>query len=107
MSRTLDVSGDSLGRLLSVLQLAALLAALFFVALPLDSPASVLLAVAFGSLAIATVVGLWRGERDADGGSHLDTAEDITYDPFADPGQAAKDTWKKAVRRLPRRHDER
>ena len=107
MDRDLEISGDSLSRLLYASQLVALLLALLFVAFPLDSSASVPLAVLFASLLIITTVGLWRKRTGKAGGTHLGTAEDITYDPVADPGQAAKDGWKKAVRRLPGGDDER
>jgi hypothetical protein len=101
MGRSFEISGNSLSRLLYASQLVALLLALLFVVFPLDNPASVVLAVLFGLLVAVMAVGLWRTSTDSDGGTHLGTAEDITYDPFADPGQAAKDTWEKAVRRLP------
>ncbi|UPW01258.1 hypothetical protein M0R88_03915 [Halorussus gelatinilyticus] len=76
-------------------------------ALPLDGAASVALAVLFGSLVTVTAFGLWRKRTDDDGFAHLGTLEDITYDPFADPGQAARDRWEKAVGRLPDEDDER
>ncbi|NHN47178.1 hypothetical protein G9464_06135 [Halostella sp. JP-L12] len=101
MGRNVDLSGSWLRLLLYAFQLAGLLLALLFVAGPLDSPASVLLAALFAVLVTATAVGLWRSTTDGDGGDHLGTTEDITYDPFADPGQAARDRWEKAVRRLP------
>ena len=34
------------------------------------------------------------------------TAEDITYDPFSHPGDAAKHSWRKAVRSVRQRSDE-
>ena len=107
MGRDLEMSCDSLTRLLYASQLVALLVALPFVAFSLDSFASVPLVVLFTLLVIITAVGLWREKAGKAGGTHLGTVEDITYDPFADPGQAAKDRWKKAVRRLPGRDDER
>ncbi|WP_049984864.1 hypothetical protein [Halobellus rufus] len=107
MGRTLDISSDSLGSLLYAAQAAALLLALLYVAFPFDSAASALLGVAFGSLVIATVVGLWRKQTGREDGTYPQTAEDITYDPFGDPGQAAKERWQKAVDRLPSGDDER
>ncbi len=101
MGRDFEISGDLLSRLLYASQLAALLLALLFVALPLDSFASGLLAVLFALLVSIMAVGLWWEKTGKSGGTHLGMVEDITYDPFADPGQAAKDRWKKAVRRLP------
>ncbi|WP_162224387.1 hypothetical protein [Halorussus amylolyticus] len=107
MGRSIGLPGDWLGRLLYAFQLVALLLVLLFVALPFDDFASVLLAFLFASLVTATAVGVWRTTTDGDGRTHLGTAEDITYDPFADPGQAAKDRWEKAVRRLPGGDDDR
>jgi len=107
MERSIEFSGDSLSHLLYAFQLAALLLDLFFVALPLDSPAGALFAGLLASLASATVIGLCRSPTDTDGGEYLATAEDITYDLFADPGRAAKERWETAVRRLPASGDAR
>jgi len=106
MRRPFEISSVLLSRLLYASQLAALLLALLFVAAPFDSFASLLLAVLFALLVAVTVVALWRKRTGKDGGTQLGTVEDITYDPFADPGQAAKDRWVQAVRRLPGRDDE-
>ncbi|WP_049922294.1 hypothetical protein [Halopiger djelfimassiliensis] len=76
---------------LYVLQLASLLVVLLFVALPLDNGASVLFAFVIALLVAATAVGLWRTMTDSDGHARRGTTDDITDDPFADPGQAAKD----------------
>ncbi|NHN60986.1 MULTISPECIES: hypothetical protein [Halorussus] len=105
MSRTFDISGKSLIYLFYGSSLAALATLLAFVVSPFDSFASVALAVLFASLLIAAVVGLWRRATGREG-EHLGTAEDIAYDPIAYPGQAAKDRWLKAVRRLPGGDDE-
>ena len=105
MGRDLEVSGNSLSRLFYASQLAALLLALLVVAFPLDSVASVLLAILFASLVLAAAVGLWRKQTSRASETHFGT-EDITYDPFADPGRVAKDRWEKAVRRLPGGNDE-
>lgn len=107
MGRTIDFSGNWLSLLLYAFQLVALLLATFFVAFPLDSSASIALALLFAVLVFVMALGLWRRTTDSDGQKHLGTAEDITYDPFADPGQAARDRWEKAVRRLPDGDDER
>lgn len=101
MERTIQLSGDVLSLLLYAFRLAALLLGLLFVVLPLDSPVSFLFAFPLASLASASVIGLWQSMTDSDGGEHLGTAEDITHDPFAAPGQAAKERWERAVRRLP------
>ena len=107
MARSIELSGDWFSLLVYGFQLVALALLLGFVVLPLDDTASVALAFLFGLVAVAAVVGLWRTATGDDEGTHLGTAEDITYDPFADPGQAAKDRWEKAVRRLPGDEDER
>lgn len=107
MGRFVERSGDPFVRLVYAVQLAALVLALLAVALPLDGPASVPLAVLFASLVVATALGLWRRTTDGDGGTRLGTAEDVTYDPFADPGQAARDRRERAVRRLPGSDDDR
>lgn len=107
MGWTVGISGDSFGRLLYASQLVALVLALLFVVLPLDTVGSAVLALLFVLLVAVTVVAVWRRRNDSDGRVHLGVAEDITYDPFADPGQAAKDRWEKAVRRLPGSDDER
>ncbi|ELZ85056.1 hypothetical protein C453_10760 [Haloferax elongans ATCC BAA-1513] len=101
MGRTFEISGNPLILVLYVSQLVAVLLALGFVVFPLDSSANVVLGLLFGAITLAVVFGMWRRATGSDGGSHLGTAEDITYDPFADPGQAAKDRWEKVVRRLP------
>ena len=106
MGRTFDFLGVSLSRLLYASQLVALLLALLFVASPLDGFASVPFALLFASLVTVAAVGLWRTTTDSDGRNHSGTPEDITYDPFADPGQAAKHRWEKAVRRLPGRDND-
>jgi hypothetical protein len=51
------------------------------------------------------VIGAWRRRTDRED-EHLGTAEDIAYDPVAYPGQAAKQRWLRAVRRLPGGGDE-
>jgi hypothetical protein len=106
MDRSLDLSGVPLGRLLYALQLVVLALVVAFVAFPLDGPASVALAVLFGGLVVVTVYGLWRSTTGDGDSAHLGTAADITYDPVADPGQAAKERWQKAVQRLPGGDDE-
>ena len=98
-------SGPWLRRLLYGSQLIGLALVLVAVVAPFDTAADVLLGALFGALAVATAVGLWRARTDDDT-THLGTAEDITYDPFADPGQAARDRWERAVDRLPGGDDE-
>lgn len=105
MGRTVEVSGHALLYLFYASSLAALLSIIPFVLFPLDDLGSIALAVLLVSLVLAGIVGLWR-RRTGREGSHLGTAEDIAYDPIADPGQAAKHSWTRAVRRLPGGDDE-
>ena len=107
MGRAFEISGDSLSYLLYASQLTALLVVLLSVVFPFDGTASVALALLFASLMVGTVVGLWRKWTGSDGFTHLGRHEDVTYDPFADPGQAAKERWEKAVRQLSDEDNER
>ena len=104
MSRTFEISGKSLIYLFYASSLAALVPLLAFVVFPLDGVASVGLALLIALLLGTAVVGLWRRRTDREG-EHLGTDEDIAYDPIAYPGQAARHTWEKAVRRLPGGND--
>ncbi|WP_042664637.1 hypothetical protein [Haloferax sp. ATB1] len=106
MGRTLELTGTWLSYLLYAFQLTALALVLVFVVPALEYPVNVLLGGLFIVVMLASVVALWRRAAGRDGGNQLGTAEDITYDPFADPGQAARDRWEKAVRRLPGSDDE-
>jgi len=74
---------------------------LCFVAFPLEGAVDVLIAVPFALLVVAVAVGPWRRATDGDERDRLGTADDITHDPYADPGQAARDGWERAIRRLP------
>lgn len=106
MGRSIEFSGKLLGLCLYAVQVALVLAALLYVAPRLDSPADVLIGGLFALLVAVGAVGLWRMKNDKTEPEYLGTAEDITYDPFAYPGQAAKHRWEKAVRRLPGWDDE-
>jgi len=101
MGWSIEVSGDSFALLVYAFQLVALVAVVAFVVAPFDSPATLPLAALFAVLAVTSAVGFWRSRTDDSVGTRVGTAEDITDDPFADPGQAAKDRWETAVRRLP------
>ncbi|WP_089882808.1 hypothetical protein [Halogeometricum limi] len=101
MGRSFEFSGDSLSRLLRLSQIAVLLAVLVAVAVTTDGVGRTAVVLLFASLVVATGVGWWRKRTGRDGFTHLGRLDDITYDPFADPGQAAKHRWKRAVCRLP------
>jgi len=84
---------------------------LYFVVLPIDGLGDILLCGLFVTLLLA----VWADRRNWTHGGvreHLngtagrDLPYDITHDPSADPGQAAKQRWLKAVRRLPGRDDD-
>jgi predicted membrane metal-binding protein len=100
MSRSVDVSGTSIVSLFYAVSLPGLVAILAVVAFPLDGIGDAALATLLVSLVLAGVVGAWR-RRTGREDEHLGTAEDIAYDPSAYPGQAAKQRWLRAVRRLP------
>jgi hypothetical protein len=100
MRRTAEISGDWLAYIFYGVSIAGLLVILSVVVWPLDGFADVAFAVLLVSLAIATAIGLWRRRTDRTG-AHLRTDEDIAYDPVAYPGQAARERWERAVRRLP------
>ncbi|RDZ64317.1 hypothetical protein C5B90_12035 [Haloferax sp. Atlit-12N] len=106
MSRTLELTGARLSYLLYAVQLAVLALVLAFVVPALEYPVNIFLGGLFAVVMLASVVALWRRAAGRDGGSQLGTADDITYDPVAEPGQAARDRWEKAVRRLPGFDDE-
>lgn len=106
MLRSFEISGDSFKHVLYASQLTVLLLSLLFVVFPFEDSASFLSASLIVVLVTTGLVGLWRMKTTDDGGTSLGTAEDITYDPFADPGDMAKDRWKKAIRRLPGGDDE-
>ncbi|MGB9964758.1 hypothetical protein [Halobacterium hubeiense] len=57
-------------------------------------------AVSLAALAVVALVAAMRRSRSADAAS-LDSGYDVAYDPVADPGQAAKQRWRRAVERLP------
>jgi hypothetical protein len=105
MGRTFEISGRTLVTLFYAISLLALVPLLSLVVLPLDSLASVALAVLFAVLLVAGAIGLWRRWTGREG-EHLGTADDIAYDPIAYPGQAAKHNWAKAISRLSSEDDE-
>ncbi|WP_158058723.1 hypothetical protein [Halorussus halophilus] len=105
MSRTFEISGKRLLLFFIGVSMAVPAVLLADLVLPLDSLASVALAALIGALLLATTVGLWRWETESEW-KRLGTDEDITWDPIAHPGQAAKHRWEKAVRRLPGGDDE-
>jgi hypothetical protein len=101
----IELTGEALQYLFYAVTLAALVPLVAVLVWPFDSLANITVAVLMLSLAIASVVGLWRRKTGREP-QHLGTDEDIAWDPVAYPGQAAKERWMKAVRRLPGNDDE-
>lgn len=95
----IELSGDVLGRLFYLGQLCVLAVAAPVVAVAVDDPAGSILALLFAVFAVAVAAALvFRTDEDAASG--LPRGDDITVDPFGDPGQAAKERWARAVERL-------
>ncbi|WP_121821367.1 hypothetical protein [Halostella salina] len=105
MSRRIELSGSALVYLFYAVSAPVLVAIIGVLVWPPDTPANIALAVLILSILIAGVVG-WRRRRAGKDAVHLGTDEDIAYDPIAYPGQAAKQRWERAVRRLPDGDDE-
>jgi hypothetical protein len=93
-------TADSSVRLFYGFQLVVLLAALVLLVPGIGGFAGIALGVLLGALVAATALGLWRTTTDRES-EHPGTAADIAHDPFADPGQAARQRWERAVSRLP------
>ncbi|WP_455447767.1 hypothetical protein [Natrinema thermotolerans] len=100
MGRSIEFSSDFPWLLFYVSQLVVLSLVLFFVVFPLERPVDILIASLTVLFLIAVAVGLWRRTTDGDERAHIGTADDVAYDPYADPGQAAHDRWVRAIRRL-------
>lgn len=96
----IEITGRTLQYVFYAVTLAALVPLVAILVWPFDSVGDLAVAVLLVSLVLATVVGLWRRKTGREP-EHLGTVEDIAWDPIAYPGQAAKDRWLKAVRRLP------
>jgi|GEM_PF-1559726 len=103
MARTVELSGRLLVYLFYAVSLAIVPVLAYFIVWPLDDVGSVFLTALLVGLVFVAMADLWYWRSGA-AGEHLSTAAkrnlyDITYDPFGDPGQAAKDSWRKALRR--------
>jgi hypothetical protein len=101
----IEITGETLQYVFYAVTLAALVPLVAILVWPFDDLANLAVAGLVLSLALASVVGLWRRKTGRDP-EHLGTAEDIAWDPIAYPGQAAKDRWLKTVRRLPGNDEE-
>ena len=111
MARTVEISGNMIVYLFYVSALAIVPVVFYSVVLPIDDVTSVLVVVLLAGLILLVGADLWYW-KSGELSDHLSTAAkrnlpyDITYDPTADPGQAAKHYWVQAVRRLPNSDDE-
>jgi len=99
------MSGSAVLYLFYALSLTALVALLGTLVWPPETPGNVAVAALMALPVIAGVVGWWRRRVGKDT-THLGTDTDVAYDPTAYPGQAAKQRWERAVRRLPGGDDE-
>lgn len=105
MGRTIEISGAWLVYLFYTVSLAVAPLFFSFAVLPIDDVASVFFTGLLALVVAVVLLDLWYWTHNA-AGEHLTAAAkrnvyDITHDRFADPGQAAKDYWQQAVRRLP------
>jgi hypothetical protein len=105
MGRTVEISGNLLVYLLYAVSLAVVPVGFYFTVWPLDDLASVLGTVLLAGLVLVVAADLWHW-KTGQVSEHLTTAAkrnlpyDISYDPSAYPGQAAKDRWLQAVEDL-------
>jgi type VI protein secretion system component VasK len=106
MGRSIEISGDAIVYLFYASSLAIVPVLAYFVVWPLEDRTNVVVAGLLVLLVFVAVADLWYW-KSGKLNDHLSTAakrrlpHDITYTPSADPGQAVKDYWLKAVRRLP------
>ncbi|MFC3477435.1 hypothetical protein [Halobacterium litoreum] len=103
MGRSLELSGSALLFVFEAVTLVALVVLVGPVLWPIDDPRSAALAGAFALALVALAAAMWRA-RTVD--VTYSPGYDIAWNPSAFPGQAAKERWVKAVRRLPRGEDE-
>lgn len=106
MGRSIEITGESIVYLFYAVTLAIVPVVLYFYVWPIDDLPSVLLVVLLVALILFVLADYWNWKSGSlrthlGSAAERDQPYDITYDPYADPGQAAKDTWRKAVERLP------
>jgi|AntRauMinimDraft_4_1070384.scaffolds.fasta_scaffold00048_81 hypothetical protein len=99
MSRSLELSGRVLLLVFEAVSLVAVVVFVGPVLWPPEDATGVALLALFALVLVGLVAAMWRS-RTTDA-SYLRSGYDISYDPVGDPGQAAKDRWRNAVRRLP------
>ncbi|WP_089669538.1 hypothetical protein [Halobacterium jilantaiense] len=104
MSRSLELSGSALRVVFEAVSVVALVVFVGPAVWPPEDAAGVALVALFGLVVVGLVAAMWRSRRvDA---SYLRSGYDISDDPVGDPGQVAKDRWRKSVARLPDGNDE-
>ncbi len=107
MAEGSETAGSMLASLYYISVLAALLVMLLAAVTAVSSPIAKLSFLALlGTLIVALVVGLWRTTTGSHTSTGTGTAEDITYDPFSHPGDAAKHSWRKAIRSVRQQSDD-
>jgi hypothetical protein len=106
MGRSIEVSGTLLVYVFYASSLAIVPVLLYFAVFPLDDLTSIAGAVLLAVLVLVAAADLWYWKSGSlrdhlDRAARRDIPYDITYRPNADPGDAARHYWTKAVRRLP------
>lgn len=101
MGREIDISGKHVGLFYYAFTLALVLFFAVFAAAAIDSLAEVLVALPVVLLVSVWAVRRWWRASDRTGSYYLSREEGFVYDPFSNPGHAAKDTWAKAISQLP------
>lgn len=104
MSRSLEISGSALLFVFEAVTLVALVVFVGPAVWPPEDVTGIVLVALFALVVVGLAAAMWRS-RSVEG-SYLRSGYDISYDPVADPGLAAKERWRDAVRRLPGREDE-
>jgi hypothetical protein len=108
---TMAEGAETAGSMLLTLYYGSILAAVVVMLLAavtaVSNPVAKLSFLALlGTLVVALAVGLWRTANGDHTATGTGTAEDITYDPFSHPGDAAKHNWRNAIRGVQQQSDD-
>ncbi|WP_256296967.1 hypothetical protein [Haloarchaeobius salinus] len=101
MADSFDISGDWVRRVLFAVTVGGLFLVVVLPALQVGGLVGVAVAVLLSMLATVVAVGVWLSLTGRAVGPVMGTPWDITDDPYAFPGQRAKERWLRAVQRLP------
>ena len=101
MSDAVEITGRHARVALFGVTVAGLLVAVVLVAISIGGPLGVAVGVLLSLVAALVAVGSWLSLAGRARGPVMGTPWDITDDRYAFPGQAAKQQWLRAVRRLP------